>query len=371
MVWAEKSLVAGNILFSRELTSTDVHENLKDAIRAERQGYDLVWIPDHLTDIPPPVVVLDAWTALSYVGSHTKKLRVASGVTDTQRIHPAKTANIVATLDNITRGRAVLGIGAGEVMNTRPYGIPWESSKVRIKRVEEALRVMRLLWGSSYRNPVDFKGEYYQLTQAHLDLPPVQKPSPPIYIGAYHSTKMLEIAGELADGWYPAFYYTVDGYRERLDIIREATKRAGKKFDSFDRLVYVPIVVSRKTSALAKELKDTLKRQMITNNYLFKVLGAETALESLPKELHYQLITPTLDYSRMIDKVVSKLDVPDEALEKGLDEMMAVGTPDECIESIARFVKAGATHVVVNKPLDWRDDFSAVAAKVMPHFRSC
>lgn len=357
------------ITFSRELTSTDVHENLRDAILSEKQGYDLVWVPDHLTDIPPPVVVLDTWTMLSYVGSHTKKLRVASGVTDTQRIHPAKTANIVATLDNITDGRAVLGIGAGEVMNTRPYGIPWESSKVRIKRVEEALRVMRLLWGSSYKNPVDFKGEYYSLEQAHLDLPPVQKPSPPIYVGAYHSTRMLEIAGELADGWYPAFYYTVDGYRERLSVIREAAKRAGRKFDAFDRMVYVPVVVARKTSALTKQLKEVLKRQMITNNYLFKVLGAEDALETLPKELHYQLITPTLDYSRMIDKVVSKLEVPDEALERGVDEMMAVGTADECVEALQRFIKAGATHVCVNKPLDWKDDFRAVATKVMPHLR--
>jgi phthiodiolone/phenolphthiodiolone dimycocerosates ketoreductase len=364
-------LISKHILFSRELTSTDVHENLRGAIEAEKQGYDFVWIPDHLTDIPPPVVVLDTWTALSYVGSHTKKLRVASGVTDTQRIHPAKTANIVATLDNITRGRAVLGIGAGEVMNTRPYGIPWESSKVRIKRVEEALRVVRLLWGSSYRNPVDFKGEYYSLEQAHLDLPPIQKPSPPIYIGAYHSTKMLEIAGELADGWYPAFYYTVSGYRERLGVIGDAARRAGRKFDSIDRMVYVPVVVASKaTPELREELKNMLKRQMITNNYLFKVLGVEDALASLPKELHYQLITPTLDYSRMIEKVASKLEVPDDALEEGIEEMMAVGTPDQCIESLERFVRAGATHICVNKPLDWRDDFRAVAAKVMPHFKS-
>jgi len=365
-----ESLASRQIRFSRELTSTDVHENLREAIQAERQGYDYVWIPDHLTDIPPPVVVLDAWTVMSYVGSHTNKLRVASGVTDTQRVHPAKTANIVATLDNITNGRAILGIGAGEVMNTKPYGIPWESSKVRIKRVEEALRVIRLLWTSSYHNPVDFNGEIFHLERAHLDLPPVQKPAPPIYVGAYHSTRMLEIAGELADGWYPAFYYTVKGYRERLGVIREAAGKAGRKFDAFDRMVYVPVVVAKKTPSLTKQLKENLKRQMITNTYLFKVLGAEEALESFPKELHYQLITPTLDYTKMIDKVVGKLEVPDEALEKGIDEMMAVGTPDECIESLERFVKAGATHVCVNKPLDFRDDFRAVASRVMPHFKT-
>ena len=354
---------------SRELTSTDVHENLRDGILAENQGYDCLWIPDHLTDIPPPTVVLDAWTALSYVGSHTKRIRVASGVTDTQRIHPAKTANIVATLDNITDGRAVLGIGAGEVMNTKPYGIPWESSEVRIKRVEEAIRVIRLLWSSSYSKPVSFEGDYYRLDQAHLDLAPVQKPSPPIYVGAYSSSKMLAIAGELADGWYPAFYYTVGSYREKLGIIRDAAGTAGRSFDSIDRMAYVPIVIGEKSPSLIRDLKKYLKRQMIMNRYLFKILGVEDALDSVPRELNYQLIAPTLDYSKMIDRVVSKLLIPDEALEKGLDEMMAIGTPDQCIHSLERFVKAGATHICVNVPLGGREDYRSIASEIIPHFR--
>ncbi|MDA4134190.1 MAG: LLM class flavin-dependent oxidoreductase [Thaumarchaeota archaeon] len=362
-------MAARRILFSRELTSTDVHENLRDGILAEEQGYDCLWIPDHLTDVPPPTVVLDAWTTLSYVGSHTKRIRVASGVTDTQRIHPAKTANIVATLDNITDGRAVLGIGAGEVMNTRPYGIPWESSGVRIKRVEEAIRVIRLLWSSSYRNPVSFEGDYYRLDQAHLDLPPVQKPSPPIYVGAYSSSKMLAIAGELADGWYPAFYYTVGGYREKLTVIRDAAARAGRSFDSIDRMAYVPIVLGEKSPSLMRDLKKYLKRQMIMNRYLFKILGVEDALESVPKELNYQLIAPTLGHSEMIDSVVDKLLIPDEALEKGLDEMMVIGTPDQCIQSLERFVKAGATHICVSLPLGGREDYRSIASEIIPHFK--
>lgn len=361
--------MARRILFSRELMSTDVHENLRDAVLAERQGFDCLWIPDHLTDIPPPTVVLDAWTALSYVGSHTKRIRVASGVTDTQRIHPAKTANIVATLDNITDGRAVLGIGAGELMNTKPYGIPWESSEMRVERVEEAIRVIRLLWSSSYDRPVSFEGEHFRLDRAHLDLSPVQKPSPPIYVGAYSSSKMLAIAGEFADGWYPAFYYTVAAYRERLGVIREAAARTGRRFDTIDRVAYVPVVIGERSPSLVRDLKRYLKRQMITNRYLFKVLGVEEALASVPKELHYQLVAPTPDYARMIDRVVERLEVPDEALERGLDEMMAIGPPDQCLGSLERFVKAGATHICVSAPLGGRADYGAIASKIIPHFR--
>lgn len=357
------------ILFSRELVSTDVSENLKDAVKAERMGYDAVWVPDHLVDIRPPAAIMDAWTVLSYIGSHTKRIMLASGVTDTQRIHPAKTANIVATLDNITNGRAVLGIGAGEVMNTKPYGIPWESSEVRIQRVRESIQVARLLWASSYEDPVSFKGECYSLDRAHLDLLPVRKPAPPVYVGAYHSTKMMEVTGELADGWYPAFYYTAKAFRERLDVIREAARRAGRRFDSIDRMASLPVMIGDRSS-LAKQMKEKLKRMMITNRYLFKMLGAEEALESVPRELHYQLVTPTEKGNWMLDKVASKLEVPDEALERGVEEMMALGTPDQCIEAIERFVKAGATHVMVNCPLEgWDEDYRAVATKVMPHFR--
>jgi phthiodiolone/phenolphthiodiolone dimycocerosates ketoreductase len=363
-------LTAKRILFSRELTSTDVHENLRDGIQAEKQGYDFVWIPDHLVDIRPPTSILDAWTALSYVGSHTKKLMMASGVTDTQRVHPAKTANIVATLDNITDGRAVLGIGAGEVMNTKPYGIAWESSEVRIQRVREAIEVVRLLWASTYEKPVSYKGECFSLDKAHLDLLPVQKPAPPVYVGAYYSTRMLEITGELSDGWYPAYYFTVDAYRERLAIIREAARKAGRRFESIDRMVTMPVVIGDRAS-LTKQMKEKLKRQMITNRYLFRILGVEEALESVPKEMHYQLVSPTTAGNKMIDKIAAKLHVPDEALEKGVEEMMALGTAEQCIESVERFVKAGATHVLVNCPVDgWEEDYRAIAGKIIPHFKS-
>jgi len=115
--------------------------------------------------------------------------------------------------------------------------------------------VIRLLWSSSYSKPVSFEGDYYRLDQAHLDLAPVQKPSPPIYVGAYSSSKMLAIAGELADGWYPAFYYTVGSYREKLGIIRDAAGTAGRSFDSIDRMAYVPMKPSRVKSALPAETR--------------------------------------------------------------------------------------------------------------------
>src|SRR5580692_11488670 len=150
----------GRLKFSLGIGGT-LSSTLDQAFRAEELGYDFIWVPDHLTDIPPASAVYDAWTMLAYIGAKTSRAMLASGVTDTQRMHPAKTASTVATLDNLTGGRAVLGIGAGEVMNTRPYGMEWESADMRILRVKEYIQVVRKLWSSSFEHQVGFEGELY------------------------------------------------------------------------------------------------------------------------------------------------------------------------------------------------------------------
>src|SRR5271165_1897367 len=104
--------------FSRELVGDNVDDIVADGVEAERLGFDVVWVPDHLVDIQPLQAITDTWTTLAFIGAKTQKIKMGSGVTDIQRMHPAKIANTVTTLDNLTHGRAILGIGAGEIMNT-------------------------------------------------------------------------------------------------------------------------------------------------------------------------------------------------------------------------------------------------------------
>src|SRR5208337_5541635 len=113
---------------------------------------------------------------LSAIAARTKKIRLGSGVTDTQRTHPTRTAHMVACLDALSKGRAILGIGAGEAMNIIPFGLSWESPDVRTKRMEEAIHVITLLWESSIDPQKTFSGTYYTLNQATLDQPPPQSP---------------------------------------------------------------------------------------------------------------------------------------------------------------------------------------------------
>lgn len=89
-------------------------------------------------------------------------------VTDTQRQHPAVTAHCVSTLDELTDGGAALAIGAGEVMNIKPFRLPWEDSRGRAERLSEVIQVIKLLLGSSRENPVSFSGNFYNPTESWL-----------------------------------------------------------------------------------------------------------------------------------------------------------------------------------------------------------
>ena len=355
------------IRFSYGAAGPDASEAVRSAVVTERLGFDNVWVADHLTDIPPFPAVMDAWSVLSYIGALTSRIRLGPGVTDIQKIHPAKTANIVATLDKLTHGRVVLGIGAGEAMNIKPYGMNWEPPDVRIKRLRESIQVMKLLWSSSYEHPVDFEGEFYSLAEASLPLPPVQKPHPPIYVGAFTSSKMLSLIGEMADGWYPSKPNTPESFKGLIDIIGESARRAGRSLRDIDAVTYVPVAVGDKRFVM-EEAKEKLKWTLIFHRSLLKLLGAEDAIGKLPKDLEYQYIKPSLDYGETLQRAVEALPVPDEVLEKGVEKMMAVGLVDECIESIEKFVKAGATHIDPRPLFASKENYDAISKKIIPYF---
>ncbi len=341
---------------------------VRDGLDAERLGYDFVWAADHLTDIPPVTAVFDAWTLLAYIGAKTAKVMLASGVTDIQRMHPAKAASTVSTLDNLTGGRAVLGIGAGEVMNTKPYGMEWEVVETRVKRFREYLKVVKLLWASSSARPVTFEGEFYSLEEAHLALSPFRS-DPPIYIGAFASNAMLGTVGDLGDGWFPGIFYTPDTFRNKVAVIKESAGRAGRKLSEIDVVANVPIVLQPDQARL-QALKAKFKRTLVTSPYMLKLLGADETYENVSKELRYQVITPTAENDRMVAKTVKNLRISDDLLETGIREMMAVGSADQCIDSLERFVKAGAGHFHVQTYGGGREELGLIARKVVAHFRS-
>jgi len=359
------------LTFSRELTGDCVDEIVADGVRAEELGFHAVWVPDHLVDIHPLQAITDTWTVLAFIGAKTKRIRLGSGVTDIQRIHPAKIANIVATLDNLTKGRAALGIGSGEIMNTRPYGLPWEDKKIRIRRLKETIQVVKLLWSASYEKSANFTGEFYSLRDAHLSLAPVQKPGPPVYVGSFSSKGTLRLVGELADGWYPGSQNTLEGFREKVNFIREAASKSERNPDGLDIIASIPTIIctdETKEAKLLPEIEQALKTTLILSQYMLPLVGIdEGALpEPLPKELDYQLATPGPAYDQALQEAVRKLKIPREVLAKAIEALIAFGSVDECLSKIEKFIEAGATQIFFANFVSGRENYELISKEIFP-----
>ncbi len=359
------------LTFSRELVGDNVDDIVADGIEAERLGFDVVWVPDHLVDIRPVQAVTDTWTTLAFIGAKTQKIKLGSGVTDIQRMHPAKIANTVATLDNLTKGRAVLGIGAGEIMNTKPYGIPWEEKSVRIRRLRENLQVIKLLWAAAYDRPANFAGEFYSLNAAHLSLSPVQKPSPPIYIGAFSSKGMLRLVGELADGWYPGSQNTPEVFGQKVRMIMAEASKSNRSIDEIDLIASIPTIIcddDKKKAEMMGEIKHALKVNLILSQYLLGVLGIseEDLGQPLPKELDYQFATPGPEYDNALAAAVERLNISDEVLQKVIDKIIAVGTVDDCLSTIEKFIREGATQIFFANFVSSRENYRRIGKEIIP-----
>lgn len=328
--------------FGLTLSMYPPHDLVRLGITAERYGFDSVWVPDHFVDLPPSGDRVEPWTVLSAIGAKTERVMLSTGVTDVQRNHPARTAHIVATLDELTHGRAAIGIGAGEAMNIVPFGIAWEEPKVRIERLKEYVMVMKMLWSSSRDRTVTFKGKFYELNGAWLDQSPVQKPSPPVYIGALGASKsLLRVVGEVGDGWFP-WLNSPETFKSRSEVIKEAARRAGRDPSSLD-LAIVLFIALTEDPDLQKRAIDALKPE------IYVLVDRETL-----KNLGYEAPTIGYDVKHIYCHAPATNEVADKAAEAARDmpdgvakKFMAVGGVDECIKTIEEFVKVGATHITL------------------------
>ncbi len=201
--------------------------------------YHSLWIPDHMVSFWPDAIWTAEFTDLATT-SHsphrhvdamaiaaaaavlTKTVPIATSVVDTVRRHPAMLAQTALTIDHLSKGRFILGVGSGETENTVPYGFDFDKP---VSRFEEALKVIRLLWETE--GTVDFDGQFYKLHHARLDTEPYEGRFPPIWIGC-GGPRMLDIAGRYADGWWPTGVFTAEEYAAKLKVIHESADRAGR-----------------------------------------------------------------------------------------------------------------------------------------------
>ncbi|WBB80506.1 LLM class flavin-dependent oxidoreductase [Micromonospora sp. WMMD882] len=220
----------GTFLTPRADAPTDV---VALAQLTEQVGLDLVTVQDH----PYQPAFLDAWTLLSVVAASTERVRVSPNVANLPLRPPAVLARSAASLDLLTGGRVELGLGAGAfwdaiVANGGPRRTPAES----VVALDEAIRVIRAIWGRSGRG-ARVEGDHYRVTGAKVG--PLPAHDIGIWVGAY-KPRMLRLVGRAADGWLPSLgYLDLDHLAGMNETIDAAAVRAGRSPGDVRRLLNV------------------------------------------------------------------------------------------------------------------------------------
>jgi alkanesulfonate monooxygenase SsuD/methylene tetrahydromethanopterin reductase-like flavin-dependent oxidoreductase (luciferase family) len=195
-----------------------------DWTRYDREGWDSLWLPDHL--IPPsgaPGPFFEAWMALAALAPATARARIGILVTSNTFRHPSVLAKQAVTVDHISGGRLILGIGAGWfVAEHEAFGLEFPDTGLRVSRYAEALDLL----DQFLRNDLtSFSGKYYTLQEAPNRPTPVQQPRMPIIVGA-HGPRTIAIAARQADIWNSRG--SVDEMRERSALLDAAATKAGR-----------------------------------------------------------------------------------------------------------------------------------------------
>jgi len=240
---------------------------------------DSYWVPDHINgQTPRPLwdpkytasarllrssdAAMEAWTLLGSLAARRRfnRVRLGVGVTDTGKRHPAVTAQAAATLNLMTRGRAILGIGAGERVGNEPYGVDWSKP---VARFEEALATIRALWNSKGQL-VKRDSPFFPLRDAIFDLPPYKGKWPEIWIAA-HGPRMLRATGRYGDAWFPGFAHRPQDYAKRLQIIRTAASDAGRDPMSITPAFWMPVLAGPSRDAVDAALDSTMVKTWALN----------------------------------------------------------------------------------------------------------
>lgn len=175
------------------------------ALQAEKSGYDFITCDDHIIYPFAPFGkddqtygIHEAWTAMTYLAGVTSSIRVSHMVLVTTFRGPGLLAKMGATLDLFSGGRLDLAVGAGWYeQEFKAFNFPWEGHKERLEREREAVQIIKSLWTEPQ---VSFNGTYYHIENAEVTPKPLQKPTPPIWIGG-DSKRSMKLAADLGDGW--------------------------------------------------------------------------------------------------------------------------------------------------------------------------
>ncbi|MBI4607447.1 MAG: TIGR03619 family F420-dependent LLM class oxidoreductase [Candidatus Rokubacteria bacterium] len=303
------------IRFGAQLSLHPPEKQFALAQRVEALGFDSLWTGDHVSFHNP---LYESLTLLASYAAITRHVRLGTAVYLLALRHPTAVAKATSTLDVLSQGRLIFGVGVGGE-NPKEFeacGIPHNE---RGARVNEGIEVLRALWT---RTPASFAGRFVKFEGVSIDPKPVQPGGPRIWIGG-RSDAALRRAGKLGDGWV-SYVVTPDRYRRSVETMREAALAAGREPGPL-----------------------------------------ETA--------HLTFITAGKDHDKARDTWVRRLSKRYNQDFAPLAEKYGfIGTPSRCIEQIERFAEAGCGYFLLNpicESAEEEEQLEILASEILPHFR--
>jgi F420-dependent oxidoreductase-like protein len=207
------------------------------AAEADAAGFAYVAVPDHLFQVssvgPPEQEMLEAYTTLGFLAAHTSRAELLTLVTAVTHRHPGLLAKIVSTLDVLSGGRAVLGIGAGwNAEENRGLGLPFPPVAERFEWLEDTLRLCTRMW-SEHEEP--FGGTHVHAARTLNSPQPLSRPHPPIMVGGMGERKTLRLVAKYAQA---CNLFPGPELPHKLDVLREHCEREGRDYDTIEKSVY-------------------------------------------------------------------------------------------------------------------------------------
>lgn len=316
-------------------------------------GFDHVWLPDHLV-FPDLMQAPDPWTVMAAAMAKTRRIVFGTAVTDAHRVHPAVLAQRLATMDQLSCGRLVLGLGSGEAMNLDPFGIPWNR---RVGRLKEFIQVLRGLLDSEA--PLDFEGEFFRLRGARLFVRSWRQRRIPLYLAALGPVTQ-RLAGQVADGWIPP-QVPADFYQEYFEPIAASAREAGRDPAKIERVAHVVVALTDHPAPLLRLLQEHALG--IIWSPVARRMGLDMETPTDLDDIDYISVNP-LDAESLARYRERQRQIPPHLLQR----FVFAGDVARIRQVIGGYIDAGATHIqITNASFDPTATFT-LASQILPWF---
>jgi len=292
-------------------------ENIAKAARfAETEGFDSLWVIDRIlwpaepqTPYPPspdgswPEVyqtVIDPISTLNYVAGLTQKIKLATGIIDMLYQNPLILANRLAALDNLSKGRLLLGLGVGHSKDEfQAAGVPFEN---RGERADEFLQVLNKVW---YDDTVEHNGKYYTIPKSVIGPKPYQEKIP-IYLAGFTPKALGRIISSNANGWVAIPQLGIDAFKQGREQLRKAAQENGRDPNSIEYPILAFPEVSENDLESDRQSMNGSIQQIAQDIKEFENLGVTHINLAFDFGSHAADLDKRLKYSKQIQEAVKK-----------------------------------------------------------------